>query len=260
MRTEANRGSRDISPVLRYTVTVQHRVGTSGWQYSHWRGVFYPEGLKQAESLAFYGRRFDTLEINTTFYRDVKPSTYEKWANMVSNDFLFSVKMSRYITHIKRLAVEEASVRRFTENALTLAGRLGAILIQLPPGLAFDGALMEDFFGLLRGGLRYAVEARNKTFVDDRFFSILEEHKIAWCIADSAGRFPYHEALTAPFVYIRLHGSEKLYASSYTDGELARWADRIQAWNRPAFVYFDNDYYGHAVKNALTLKSMLARA
>lgn len=234
------------------------RIGTSGWQYPHWKGIFYPEGLKNAYWLSFYGQHFDTLEINATFYREIKPTTYEKWFNTVPHNFLFSIKMTKYVTHFKKLKAEAASVKRFTENVLSLRYKLAVVLIQLPPGLAFDAPLMEDFFGLLDHRIRYTVEARNKTYIDDRFFSMLEGHKIAWCIADSAGRFPYYEIVTGPFVYARLHGSQNLYVSNYRDEELVQWADKIESWKRPAYVYFDNDSYGYAVTNALKLKALLS--
>jgi uncharacterized protein YecE (DUF72 family) len=233
-------------------------IGTSGWQYSHWKGIFYPEGIKNADWLSFYASHFDTLEINATFYRDVKPSTYEKWHNAVPDEFLFSIKMSKFVTHIKRLKVDSRSVSRFTEGVRNMREKLGVVLIQLPPGLRFDEQLVRDFLGLLSKEHRYTVEARNKTFIDDKFFSLLEENKMAWCIADSAGRFPYYEVVTAPFVYMRLHGSQKLYASEYSDEELKVWRDKILRWNKDAFVYFDNDFYGYAVKNALILRTLLS--
>jgi len=233
-------------------------IGTSGWQYKHWKGIFYPQGLKNADWLSFYSQRFDTLEVNVTFYRNVEPSIYEKWYSTVPEDFLFSVKMSKFITHIKKLKADSNSVNRFTENVHGLKEKLGVVLIQLPPGLKFDESLIRDFFSLLDKELCYTVEARDKSFINDEFFSILEENEVAWCIADSAGRYPYLETVTASFVYIRLHGSQKLYASDYRDDELKAWKDKILNWNRDAFVYFDNDFYGYAVKNARKLQQLFS--
>lgn len=233
-------------------------IGTSGWQYKHWKGVFYPQGLKNNDWLSFYAQHFETLEVNVTFYRNVNPSTYEKWYCTVPEDFLFSVKMSKFITHIKRLKVDSNSIDRFTENVHGLKEKLGVVLIQLPPGLIFDESLIRDFFALLDKKLRYTVEARDRSFINDKFFSILEENGTAWCIADSAGRYPYHETVTASFVYIRLHGSQKLYASDYRDDELKAWKDKILNWNRDAFVYFDNDFYGYAIKNAQKLQQLFS--
>jgi uncharacterized protein YecE (DUF72 family) len=236
---------------------MKYHIGTSGWHYKHWKNIFYPQYLKHSDWLSFYAQHFDTLEVNFTFYRDVKPSTCKKWYSTVPENFLFSVKISKYITHTKRLKVDTHSIERFIESVRCLGEKTGVVLVQLPPELAFDEPLMRYFFALLDRKLRYTVEARNKSFIDDRFFELLKENNIAWCIADSAGRFPYHEAVTAPFIYIRLHGSQRLYASDYSDEELKVWKDKILNWNRDIFVYFDNDFYGYAVRNALKLKSLL---
>lgn len=236
---------------------MKYYVGTSGWHYRHWKGLFYPDRLPIHRWLSFYGQHFSTVEINVTFYREVKSSTFEKWLSAVSVDFLFCLKMSRFITHIRRLDVDTSSVNRFVQNAVYLSGNLGVILIQLPPALRFDESAMKDFFAKLDTRLTYAVEARSTTFIDDRFFALLEQEGIAWCIADSAGRFPFYEAITAPFVYIRLHGSEQLYASRYSEKELTVWRDKIRGWDKDAFIYFDNDFKGYAVDNALSLKTLL---
>lgn len=235
----------------------QIHVGTSGWQYKHWIGVFYPPGLTSRDWLRFYVNHFSTLELNVTFYREVKPSTYEKWQNSVPATFHFSAKMSRFITHIKRLRVEPQAIKRFIDGVTILSDRLGVILIQLPPSLKYDRNLMVDFFDLLDPHLKYSVEARNETFVDDEFFALLADRNMAWCVSESAGRYPYAEAVTADFVYLRLHGREKLYASSYTDLELREIAGKLSDWGKETFVYFDNDFEGFAVKNALSLKHML---
>jgi uncharacterized protein YecE (DUF72 family) len=232
-------------------------VGTSGWQYGHWQGVFYPEGLKSKDRLGFYARHLNTLELNVTFYRGVKPATFQKWYETVPSGFLFSVKMSRFITHIRRLDVEEESMRRFLKDIAVLKEKLGVVLIQLPPSLKYDRSLMTDFFDLLDPRLKYTIEARNKTFINDEFFSILNERDIAWCIAESAGRYPYHEAITAPFLYVRLHGRTVLYASNYTDDELRELAGKIRRWARDAYVYFDNDFESFAVLNALIFARLL---
>jgi uncharacterized protein YecE (DUF72 family) len=239
-------------------VTRPVHVGTSGWQYRHWRNVFYPPGLRSQDWLQFYVRHFETLELNVTFYREVKASTYERWHESVPASFLFSAKMSRFITHIKRLNVESQSIRRFIDRVTILSDRLGVILIQLPPSLKYDRDVVLRFFDLLDAPLRYAIEARNNTFVCDDFFTILAGRNIAWCISESAGRYPYAEAITADFVYLRLHGREELYASSYTDDELRELAGKIRAWGKEAFVYFDNDSEGFAVRNASSLKQMVA--
>ncbi|HEY3276693.1 MAG TPA: DUF72 domain-containing protein [Syntrophorhabdaceae bacterium] len=238
---------------------MEYHIGTSGWQYPHWKGPFYPEGVKNADWLAYYAGRLDTLELNVTFYRQVKDSTFLKWYETTPAGFLFSVKMSRFITHLKRLRVDSEPIGRFTDSVRLLKDKLGVVLIQLPPGLRYDEGLVTDFFQLLDGSFRYAVEARNPGFVSDSFFTLLRKHNMAWCIADSAGRYPYREEVTADFVYIRLHGGQQLYASDYGDKELEAWREKIEAWGKETFVYFDNDYSGFAAKNALTLKGMVER-
>ncbi len=230
-------------------------IGTSGWQYNHWKGVFYPATLRTNDRLQFYAQHLSTLELNVTFYRTVPQATFQKWYDTVPPRFLFSVKMSRFITHIKRLKIDEASIHRFMEDVGALKEKLGVILIQLPPSLKFDHALMNDFFSLLDPTYKYTVEARSETFVNDQCFALLESRKVAWCIADSGGRYPYNEAVTAPFIYIRLHGSH--YSSNYSDKELQEFAAKIRKWARGTYVYFDNDVQGYAVKNAITLAGML---
>ncbi|WP_353685584.1 DUF72 domain-containing protein [Thermodesulfovibrio sp. 3462-1] len=236
---------------------INYYIGTSGWQYGHWKGIFYPEQLRYSEWLSYYCRHFSTVEINVTFYRDVRPSTFQKWYTLTPEDFLFSVKLSRQITHFKRLRVDKNLLNSFIEKYASLKEKLGIILIQLPPGLKFDESLFNDFVSLIDKKYRYAIEVRNKTFINDNFFEILKQNNIAFCIADSAGRFPYYEAITANFVYVRLHGSQRLYASEYTDEELRQWAQKLKVWNKPSFFYFDNDFLGYAVKNALRLKELL---
>jgi uncharacterized protein YecE (DUF72 family) len=234
-------------------------TGTSGWNYGHWRGVFYPQGLKARDWLVFYGQQFDTIELNVTFYRQVKPEIYEKWYGMVPDGFLFSAKMSRFITHLRRLKVDGQSVSRFLKALSVLAEKTGVILIQLPPSLKFDPVLTGEFFALLDPHFRYAVEARHESYVNDAFFEMLQKESIAWCISETAGRFPYREAVTADFLYMRLHGRETLYASSYREAELSELRDKLFAWGKEAFVYFDNDFSGFAARNALTLRTMVAQ-
>jgi uncharacterized protein YecE (DUF72 family) len=232
-------------------------IGTSGWNYPHWKKVFYPEGLKSKDWLSFYAQRFHTLELNVTFYRSVKAETFRKWYEAVPEGFLFSVKMSRFITHIRRLRVERDSLERFLGNISHLAEKSGVVLIQFPPSLKFDPDLVSTFFDLLDLHFRYTVEARNKTFICEEFYSLLRERNIAWCISETAGRYPSSEATTADFVYLRLHGREKLYASSYSDDALQEIKEKIVGWGKEAFVYFDNDFEGYAPQNASTLQAML---
>ncbi len=234
-------------------------IGTSGWQYKHWKGVFYPQGLKNNDWLSFYAQHFETLEVNVTFYRNVNPSTYEKWYCTVPEDFLFSVKMSKFITHIKRLKVDSNSVDRFTENVHGLKEKLGVVLIQLPPGLIFDESLIRDFFALLDKKLRYILWRQGTgpslMINSSRFWKKTGQ---PGALQTGPAVIPATKPSLLPFVYIRLHGSQKLYASDYRDNELKAWKDKILNWNRDAFVYFDNDFYGYAIKNAQKLQQLFS--
>ncbi len=233
-------------------------IGTSGWNYDHWRGVFYPEGLAKARWLDHYAGIFASIEVNATFYRLMRPSTFEKWRQKTPEGFLWSIKANRFITHIKRLKDVADPLNSFMESVRPLGEKLGPILFQLPPSLAFDRGLIRDFISLLPQGGRYVLEARHKSWLCDEALSCLKESGIAWCISDTAGRYPYLEAITAGHTYIRLHGSQRLYASCYTEGELQRWASRIREWGVDAHVYFDNDFMGYAPMNARRLMEILS--
>ncbi|MDT8272474.1 MAG: DUF72 domain-containing protein [Desulfomonilia bacterium] len=232
-------------------------IGTSGWTYDHWRGVFYPEDIPKTRWLEFYCRAFSTVEVNATFYRHMKPSTVEKWEQNTPEGFCWSIKANRLITHIKRLRDVHEPLKRFLSSVAPLGEKLGPIIFQLPPSLAFDEGLLMTFLSLIPNHFHCALEARNRSWVNERAFSCLHQHKVAWCISDTAGRHPCYEEITADFVYLRLHGSKKLYASSYTEDELAAWAARIKGWERDTYAYFDNDFMGYAPNNALKLKALL---
>lgn len=232
-------------------------IGTSGWNYDHWRGVFYPEGLAKTRWLQHYARTFAAVEVNATFYRAMRPATFEKWRSSTPDGFIWSVKANRLITHTKRLRNIQEPLHRFMESLLPLGDKLGTILFQLPPSLAFDEGLVRAFARTLPQGRRYTIEARHGTWTGHEALTCLEEEHIAWCISDTAGRYPYHEAVTCDFAYVRLHGSKRLYASCYTDDELRVWARKIRSWGMDTYVYFDNDFMGYAPMNAARLKEML---
>ncbi len=233
-------------------------VGTSGWNYDHWKGNFYPNKHPKSKWLEYYCTLFSTVELNATFYRQMKPKTFENWYTRTPPGFLWAVKASRFITHIKRLKGVKEAVERFITSVNLLKEKLGPILIQLPPSLAFDEDTFEEFCSYLPEDRLYTLEARNEAWTKESALTSLEKHNIAWCISDTAGRYPYLEALTADFVYIRLHGSKRLYASEYTEEELLSWAEKIRSWKRTTYVYFDNDFMGYAPKNAMRLKQILA--
>jgi uncharacterized protein YecE (DUF72 family) len=229
------------------------RIGISGWRYAPWRGVFYPPGLVQRRELEYAAARFDSIELNGSFYGLLRPEYYERWHAQTPDGFVFSVKAPRRITHMSRLRdVEEPMDRFFGSGVLRLRDKLGPLLWQFPPSLAFDEARWSAFLAALpkdtdaaracarrvgadaatvpRRRLRHAVEIRHRSFLDERFVALLRRHRVALVFADTAGRWPYFEDLAADFVYLRLHGDEVLYTSGYTERALRRWAARIACW------------------------------
>lgn len=283
------------------------RVGISGWRYPPWRGVFYPPGLPQRAELAYASRRHSTIEINGSFYSLQRPEYYTRWHDETPPGFVFSVKGPRYVTHMLRLRdVDAALANFFASGVANLADKLGPILWQLPPTLRFDAERMERFFDLLprdtdaasalarrrnakvRGRarltyganrpLRHALEVRHPSFVDPAFVRLLRKQRIALVVADTAGKWPLVEDVTADFVYLRLHGDKKLYVSGYTPATLDFWAARIRSWadgrepadarriapalraprrKRDAYCYFDNDVKVKAPRDAQRLARLL---
>lgn len=283
------------------------RIGISGWRYTPWRGVFYPEGLPQRDELAFASQRMRSIEINGTFYSLQRASSFRAWRDATPDDFVFAVKGGRFITHLKRLIeIERPLANFFASGVLELEQKLGPFLWQFPESFAFDAERFESFFELLPRDthaaallaerrtrrivpraalgsgelrpLRHAVEVRSPTFATKQFVELLRRHGIAPVIADTAGKWPYFEDVTADFVYLRLHGDKELYRSGYTAEALDRWASRIRLWGRgrqPAdairisrkppprassrdvYAYFDNDIKVHAPFDAMTLARSL---
>ncbi|QJA05848.1 DUF72 domain-containing protein [Thermosulfurimonas marina] len=235
------------------------RIGTSGWNYRHWRGVFYPRDLLPRRWLSYYAQYFDTVEVNATFYGTLKPQTLARWVSETPDDFLFAVKAHRYLTHVKRLRGVEEALERFYETLAPLRPKLGPILFQLPPSLSYQPEVLEAFLAALPRDLPVALEIRHASFHQEDFLKRLRRHGVALCLSDTAGRYPsLLLALTADWTYIRLHGSRRLYRSCYTPEELKAWAERIRAFPvQRVYVYFDNDALGWAPENALRLKALL---
>ena len=282
------------------------RIGISGWRYAPWRGVFYPKDLTQKCELEFASRKFDTIEINGSFYSLQLPQSWQRWHDETPDDFVFAVKGPRYITHMRRLRDIEAPLANFfASGVLALRDKLGPILWQFPQHLAFDEERWAAFLALLprdmaharrlaRGHnervrataiprmknhpLRHAVEIRSETFRDERFVALLRRHRVALVVADTAGKWPLVEDVTADFMYLRLHGDKELYASGYSPGALDAWAARIDAWRhggepadarrisaklprrrarRDVYCYFDNDMKVHAPFDAESLRERL---
>lgn len=241
------------------------RIGTSGWLYPPWRGVFYPKGLPHRRELEHLSRKVNSVELNGTFYSLQRESSFRTWHAQTPDDFLFAVKGGRFITHMKRLRDPDQALSKFFESGVFLLGdKLGPFLWQLPPTLRFDPPLLADFFAHLPRAhdgrpLRHALEVRHESFRTDAFPELLREHDIALVVADTANKFLYLEDVTADFVYIRLHGEEELYVSGYTDESLDRWAAKIRTWSttRDVYVYFDNDAKVMAPRDAVALAARL---
>jgi uncharacterized protein YecE (DUF72 family) len=272
-------------------MTAHILIGISGWRYPPWRKVFYPRDLTQKRELEFASRALPTIELNGSFYALQRPGSYLSWYEQTPADFVFSIKATRYITHILRLQdIEQAMANFFASGLLALKEKLGPVLWQFPPSFRFDAELFESFLRQLphdtqaaarqagkrdaamhgreylkadqKRPLRHAVEIRNKSFETPEFIALLRKYNVALVIADTAGKWPDNEDITADFTYLRLHGAEELYASGYTDKALDNWAARIDAWSkggqpddaklvseqappsrksRDVYCYFDND-------------------
>lgn len=235
------------------------RVGISGWRYEPWRGTFYPKDLVQRRELEFASRRLNSIEINGSFYSLQRPKNYQEWYAQTPADFVFALKGSRYITHMRKLRdIEQPLANFFAQGILCLKEKLGPVLWQFPPQMAFKPELFDAFLAMLprdtqaaatlaknhdarlegrswtkadaNRPIRYAVEIRHPSFETSEFIDLLRRQNVALCFADTAGRWPYAEDLTSDFVYARLHGDAELYVSGYGDAALDRWAARLQAW------------------------------
>ncbi len=234
-------------------------IGTSGWHYDHWRGYFYPEGLSKNDFLAFYADRFQTVEINNSFYQLPKKGTLEKWRDGVEAGFVFAVKASRYITHMKKLKDPEKTLAPLLEVIHVLNPKLGPILFQLPPRWRFNLERFRDFLKALPVGHKYAFELRDPSWHDPRAYEAMAERGVAFCMYELAGSRSPRE-VTGGFVYIRLHGPGTAYKGEYSTASLSGWAGAISKWVRQGkevFCYFDNDEAGYAPRDALRLQKML---
>jgi uncharacterized protein YecE (DUF72 family) len=236
-------------------------IGTSGWHYQHWRGPFYPAGLGPARFLPFYADRFHTVEINNSFYRLPSEHALSLWREAVPPGFIFAVKGSRFITHMKKLQDPERSLAPFLDRIVVLGDTLGPILFQLPPRWHFNRERLAAFLKALPGTHRYALELRDQSWINDRALDMLAQHGVAFCLYEFAGYVSPRE-VTADFVYIRLHGPAGPYQGKYSLKTLEAWAGAIAAWSRQGrevFCYFDNDEAGYAAQDALTLQDLLRK-
>lgn len=228
-------------------------VGTSGWHYLHWKGPFYPPHIKNEDLLRFYAEHFNSVEVNNSFYHLIDKKTFRSWKKVVGKGFLFSLKASRYITHIKRLKPEKVSFQKFFSRAEALGSTLGPILFQLPPRWKRDVERLRAFLKALPSGYRYTFEFRDPDWFHEETYDLLRKHEAAFCIFELAGlRSP--KKVTADFVYVRLHGPGKKYQGSYSSEDLSSWAYESFEWKnkgKEVFFYFDNDEAGYAAQNAL---------
>lgn len=235
------------------------RIGTSGWFYPHWNEIFYPKDVSTPKRLKYYSENFDTVEINSTHYVTPTEKTVKNWFTQVPEDFLFSVKMHRFITHMKKLKNVEESLPLFFEKAALLKKKLGPILIQLPPMLHADIDRLKTFVKLLKKKYRYVFEFRHETWYVDEVYEILRKNEIALCVTDLKGK-QSPEVFTADFTYIRLHGPTKAaYAGEYGPKLLKPWSKKLLEWQKKVdvYCYFDNDEKSFAVKDAKLLKKYL---
>jgi uncharacterized protein YecE (DUF72 family) len=283
------------------------RIGISGWRYAPWRGRFYPKALIHKQELSYASRKVDTIEINGSFYALQRPESYVRWYHDAPKSFVFSVKGPRFITHVRRLRnIEQPLANFFASGVLNLKEKLGPLLWQFPPSFAFDAATFDAFLALLpkttkqaiklaqhrdshlkyprltfperNHRIRHAIEIRHESFIDDQFITMLRKHHIALVVADTAGKWPLLEDVTAGFMYLRLHGDKKIYASGYSDEALASWTHRIRTWargsqprdaervsnksprpcaSRDIYCYFDNDIKVKAPRDAMSLSARL---
>jgi uncharacterized protein YecE (DUF72 family) len=235
------------------------RIGTSGWHYNHWKGLFYPRELPKTRWLKHYAGDFDTVEINNTFYQLPKATTIENWFRQTPEGFLYTVKANRFITHIKKLKNAAEPLERFLQAAEILKEKLGPILYQLPPGLKKDIGLLENFIKLLPEAHISVFEFRNNSWYSDDVFELLDKNEAGFCVHDLGG-LETPRLVTGRILYIRFHGPAERYAGNYTMPALKKWADWIRknlGATRIAFAYFNNDANACAVRNAKQLKELL---
>ena len=264
------------------------RIGISGWRYEPWRGVFYPQDLAHRRELEYAARKFPSIEINGTFYSLQRPECFAAWHGDTPPRFVFAIKGSRFITHMKRLKdIERPLANFFASGIFNLREKIGPFLWQFPPSFRYDRERLEAFFEILprdtqsalelarkrdyrvkgrsrlaidrNRKLRHAIEIRHESFIDPAFVRLLRKHRIALVVADTAGKWPYMEDATADFMYLRLHGDKEIYKSGYTDAALDRWAARIEGWakSRDVYCYFDNDMKVKAPFDAMNLSRKL---
>ena len=234
-------------------------MGCSGWQYRHWRGDFYPIDVPQARWFDYYAARFDTVEINNSFYRLPERATFAAWAQRAPAGFEYAVKASRFLTHMKKLKDPEEPIERLFSRMLALGGHLGPVLYQLPPGWTVDVERFRHFVEALPRGVRHVVEFRDPSWYDAAIRELMTRHSIALCVHDMPGSATGRDP-GGPFVYVRFHGASSKYGGGYSEARLRGWAEWLNARREQGFdvyAYFNNDIGGHAPRDAMTLRRVL---
>jgi uncharacterized protein YecE (DUF72 family) len=237
----------------------KYYVGCSGWHYEHWRGLHYPQELPRTKWLSFYAQQFDTVELNNSFYRLPSEKAFSTWRESTADNFVFAVKVSRFITHVKRLKNLGPAVANFLSQAAFLKEKLGPLLYQLPPSMKRNDELLQSFLSTLPSKHQHVVEFRHESWINEAVFDILRRHNVGLCVFDMPG-LSCPPVATSDFAYIRFHGSKGMYSSRYSDEELAQWARQITRLGQSleaSYIYFNNDTEAFAVENAMTLKNLL---
>ncbi len=234
-------------------------IGTSGWNYGHWKGTFYPSDIKNEQEFDWYAQKLHTVELNNPFYHLPPPETFANWRTQSPAAFRFAVKASRYITHMKKLIVDTSSIDLFFSHADQLEEKLGPVLFQLPPRFKVNVERLETFLKALPKGHRYTFEFRDVSWYTNEVYDLLNKFNCAFCIYELERHLSPLQ-VSADFVYVRLHGPGNKYQGTYEDVVLEQWCNRIKDWQRQhkdVYVYFDNDQEGYAAFNAITLQAML---
>lgn len=234
-------------------------IGTSGWSYKQWSGIFYPDNIKEKDFLKYYSEYFDTVEVNSSFYHTLNDKTIENWVKEVHDNFKFAVKADRYITHMKKLLDPDETIPSFMSTIKPFKDKVGPILFQLPPSFGINIKRLKDFIKVLSKKNKYVFEFRNKDWFTDEIYDVLKKHNIALCIYNLNG---YQSPLdvTADFVYIRMHGTLGIGSGKYSDEDIDNLAQDIEKYisqNKTIYCYFNNDGSGYAVENANELKKKL---
>lgn len=241
-------------------MAVKYHIGTSGWHYDHWRGDFYPQALPKTKWLEFYAQTFSTVELNNSFYHLPSENAFDNWRQGTPPGFIFAIKVSRLITHLKKLRNVATALDNFIARSELLEEKLGPLLYQIPPNMHRNDDVLEAFLASLQRGRQHVFEFRHQSWLEPEVFRLLSRHNAALCVFNMPELSCPVEA-TTDFAYIRFHGSRSLYSSEYTDQELEDWAQRIKKLPRTVntvYIYFNNDAGAFAIKNALALKQKLA--